>query len=159
MKRWLGILMAGVLLTGCGSAPVMETVADEVVILDAPEPRAISVVLPGETAMPTMESDAGRIYMSRDYEICIQTLPGGDISATVETMSGFSEDALTVVATQQAQTQRYDFVWAAAGEGGDLLGRGVILDDGVYHYTLSVLRDPESDTSSFVCSIFNCVFT
>ena len=88
--------------------------------------------------------------MSRDYEICIQTLPGGDLSATVEAMSGFSEEALTVVATQQAQTQRYDFVWAAAGEGGDLLGRGVILDDGVYHYTLSVLRNPESDASSVV---------
>ena len=49
--------------------------------------------------------------------------------------------------------KRYDFVWASAGENGDMLGRAVILDDGNYHYCLSVQRpaDPEK-TSQVVWS-------
>ena len=43
---------------------------------------------------------------------------------------------------------RHEFVWAAAGETGEQLGRGVILDDGNYHYCLSVLHKtaPEEKT-------------
>ena len=49
--------------------------------------------------------------------------------------------------------KRYEFVWAAAGEDGERLGRGVILDDGSYHYCLTAMRpaDPEK-TSQIVWS-------
>ena len=95
--------------------------------------------------MPVMESDNGRIYLCSDYEIYIQTLDGGDLSATVEAMSGFSADALTVMETTRDGMDRYEFVWASAGEGGDRLGRGVILDDGSYHYTMAVLRSADTE--------------
>lgn len=150
MRKWIGLAVVVWALTGCGAAPTMETVADVMVEPAAPEPRAISVILPGETAMPAMESDAGRIYMGSDYEICIQTLPGGDLSSTVESMSGFAHDDLTVMTTQQDGYARHEFVWASAGEGGDLLGRGVVLDDGNYHYALTVLRSAGTEGTSTV---------
>ena len=46
--------------------------------------------------------------------------------------------------TQAEGADRYDFVWAAAGENGERLGRAVILDDGNYHYTMTVLKDAEA---------------
>ena len=39
--------------------------------------------------------------------------------------------------------KRYEFVWAATGETGDRLGRGTVLDDGNYHYCLTVQRPAE----------------
>lgn len=150
MKKWMWVVTLALLLTGCGTTEVMETVADTLLAPEPAHPRAISVILPGETAMPAMEGDMGRVYMASDYEIYIQTMEGGDLSATVETMTGFSMDDLTVVSTQQGDAQRHEFVWASAGEEGDLLGRGVVLDDGNFHYTMSVLRNAEKVDSSQV---------
>ena len=45
---------------------------------------------------------------------------------------------------------RYEFVWVSAGEKGDRLGRGVVLDDGSYHYCMSVLRDADNPKKSQV---------
>ena len=148
MKKWILLAMAAVLHTGCGTAPVMETVADTIEEQPLPEPRAISVSLPGETAMPAMESDGARIYMSADYDICIQTLPGGDLAGTIAAVSGFSGEDMTVMTTQDTGCLRHEFVWASAGEGADLLGRGVILDDGAYHYVMTVLRPAEKAYAS-----------
>lgn len=71
----------------------------------------------------------------------LETLASGDLNATVQTLSGYEKDQLTVLETQQGDENRYDFVWATTGEEGQRLGRAVILDDGDYHYCLSVLRD------------------
>ena len=46
--------------------------------------------------------------------------------------------------TQRDGVDRYEFVWVSAGEKGERLGRAVILDDGNYHYCMSVLRDADS---------------
>jgi hypothetical protein len=40
---------------------------------------------------------------------------------------------------------RYDCVWTAAGETGLQLGRACVLEDGNYHYVLSVMA-PEEET-------------
>ena len=47
-----------------------------------------------------------------------------------------------MIQTRQDGKDRYDFVWSAAGETGERLGRGAIVDDGNYHYCLSAMRDP-----------------
>lgn len=150
MKRWIGLAAVVLLLCGCAAEETYETVLDVWEEQEMPSPRAISVDLPGETAMPAMESDSGRAYISTEYEIYIQTMPAGDISATMEAMSGFESEDLTILSTMQEDAQRYEFVWASAGEGGDYLGRGVILDDGNYHYTMTVLRNAETAQESSV---------
>ena len=148
MKCVLSVLMMALLLCGCGAEQTLETVADELVVPVMAQPRKISVSLPGEAAMPAVESDSGRIYVCEDYEIVIQNYPSGDLSATIEELSGYTMDRLTVMATDQDGTDRYDFVWASAGEDGDQLGRAVILDDGNYHYTMTVTRPADTTETS-----------
>ena len=144
MKILLMTVLLFGLLSGCKAEMTMETVADT---LDEPvlaQPREIAVSLPGEAAVPAMENGSDRYYLCDDYEIALETREGGDISATVADISGHDPEDLTVVKTRQAGADRYDFVWAAAGETGQQLGRAAILDDGTYHYTMTVLRDAEN---------------
>ena len=102
----------------------------------------------GHAVAPVLESDSEQVYLSEDYEIIVETVSGGDLSATIQRISGYTPDNLTVMETAQDGAKRYDFVWASAGENGDQLGRAVILDDGNYHYCLSVLRDADTTEKS-----------
>lgn len=147
MKKALTALWICLLLSGCAAGEPGETVAD--VWAEQPaEPREILVQLPEEAAAPAAENASGRFYICSDYEIEINTLEGGDLDATVRAISGCSREDLTVMASQPGGLKRYDFVWTAAGETGDRLGRAVILDDGTWHYTMTVLRDAEPVQSS-----------
>ena len=141
-KLWILVGLC-LLLCGCGARQTVETVDDELVEPAAALRREIQVELPGEAAAPTMETDTSRYYICGDYEISLETFPSGDLKNTIRTLSGFEPQDLTVVETKEDGVSRYDFVWAAEGEKGQQLGRAAILDDGNYHYTLSVLRDAE----------------
>ena len=149
MKKWI-LLLLMILLTGCGAEETFETVADELVLPVMAQPRFVCVDLPGETALPVIENDHGRIYVCNDYEIVLQTVESGDLEQTIQTVSGLSRDDITVMETTADGVARYEFVWAAAGEAGDWTGRGAILDDGNYHYCLSVLTDTNSSEKSHV---------
>ena len=142
MKRWLWLLLP-VLLCGCGAEETLETVADEWVVPVMAQPREVSLRLPEELAMPVLEVEDRKLYLAEDYEIMLETMASGDLDATIRSLTGYGSDRLTVIRTGYHDTDRYDFVWSAAGESGERLGRGAILDDGTYHYCLSVLRDPE----------------
>lgn len=142
MKRWLWLLLP-VLLCGCGAEETLETVADEWVVPVMAQPREVSLRLPEELAMPVLEMEDRKLYLAEDYEIMLETIASGDLDATIRSLTGYGSDRLTVIRTGYHDTDRYDFVWSAAGESGERLGRGAILDDGTYHYCLSVLRDPE----------------
>ena len=98
--------------------------------------------MPEGALAPVLEQDSRQLYMAQGYEILLETLTSGDVDATIRDVSGYGKDQLTVLETRQGDTDRYDFVWTMAGEKGDRLGRAVILDDGNYHYCMSVLRDP-----------------
>ncbi len=148
-KGWiLAVLAAGLMLWGCQAEPTLETIADEWVQSVMAQPRQISVNLPDGALAPVLESDSEQVYLSDDYEIIIETLSAGDLNATVEHLSGYSRDNVTLVRTQQGDADRYEFVWASAGENGDRLGRAVILDDGDFHYCMSVLRDADTTKTS-----------
>lgn len=144
MKKCVLLALLALLLTGCRAEETMETISDEIIQPVMAQPGQISVSLPGEAVTPAVESDSGRVYLCRDYEVYLQTLEGGDLNATIQTVTGYEKDALTVMETEQDGAKRYDFVWASAGENGDRLGRGVILDDGNYHYVMTILRDADS---------------
>lgn len=150
MKKCCLILWMMVLLTGCGAEETFETVADELVLPVMAQPKSISVQLPGETALPVIENDNGRVYVCNDYEIVLQTLEAGDLHRTMQTLSGMDPEDLTVMETFSDGVSRYEFVWAAAGETGDQTGRAVILNDGDFHYCMSVLWDADSGEKSHV---------
>ena len=141
MKKWIWICLLPVFLTGCRAEETLETVSDEWVVPVMAQPREISVRLPEDTVLPVLEQEGRRLYMAQGYEIILETLASGDVDATVRTLCGYGKDQLTVLETRQEDADRYEFVWTTAGEQGDRLGRAVILDDGNYHYCLSVLRD------------------
>lgn len=143
MKRWLCCLLPVLLLCGCGTEETLETVADEWMIPAMAQPREVALRLPEDLAMPVLEEDDRKMYLGEDYEIMVETLESGSLDATLRSLTGYPADRLTVIKTRQGDADRYDFVWTAAGEQGERLGRGTILDDGDYHYCLSVLRDAD----------------
>ena len=156
MKKIVVFALVTMLLSGCAAEETLETVADDLVQPVMAQPREIAVSLPGEVSVPTMEGDTGRMYLASDYEIYIQTLEAGDLNATIKTVSGYDREDLTVMETNPEGFDRYEFVWVSAGETGERLGRGVVLDDGSYHYVMTVLRDAESTENSQI--VWNDVF-
>ena len=145
MKRCVCALLMVVFLCGCRADETLETVDDEWIVPVMAQPREISVRLPDNAVAPVLEQDNRQLYMGQGYEIMLETLASGDLNATIRTLSGYEKDQLTVFETRQGDADRYDFVWTTAGEKGDRLGRAVILDDGQYHYCMSVLRDAQGE--------------
>ena len=143
MKKCLVFLLLSVFLTGCGTAPTFETMADEWAEAAAAPLREILLTLPEEAAVPVSESEIGRLYQCDGYEIAIQTLEAGDLDATIRSVTGYSRDALTVMQTSLDDIRRYDLVWSCLGEQGEQVGRARVLDDGNYHYVLSVLAEAD----------------
>ena len=150
MKTWVILLLSALLLTGCASEDTFETIADEPVAAVMAQPGQISVELPEDAVAPVLESGSEQLWLCDDYEILIQTRPSGDLNGTIQTISGYPKESLTVIETQNQNVTRYDFVWASAGEKGERLGRAVVLDDGNYHYCMSVLRDADAQESQIV---------
>ena len=145
------------LLGGCAKAETtVETVADVWEVPAVAEPKEIRLELPGEALECAMESDTGRLYLGRSYDVMVQTLTGGDLDATLRELTGFSRDEITVIQTRAEYPKRWEFAWAAAGESGERIGRGVIIDDGNYHYCLSALQDADVTDCQIVWSeVFN----
>ena len=79
--------------------------------------------------------------MCDDYMLSMQTLAGGDLNRTLKQITGYDKTQLTVLQTRAGDAEKYSCVWTAAGEGGDQVGRAVILDDGNYHYCVTVMAD------------------
>ena len=148
LKKYVWVMLSVLLLCGCAAQETFETISDEAVMPVMVQPRDITVKLPGEAALPVIENDAGRIYLCEDYEIVLQTLESGDLEKTMQTVSGYSREDLTVMETLSGDISRYEFVWVSAGETGEQIGRGVVLDDGDYHYCLSVLQNAQKTNNS-----------
>lgn len=142
-KIWL-VLMMTLFLTGCGAAETFETVGDEMIQSAMAQPREILLTLQGETVLPAMETDSGTLYLCSGYDVSVQTLEGGDLDRTMRTVSGYGRDDLTVMETAVGEYACYEFVWTTAGEMGEQSCRGMILDDGSYHYVLTAMADADS---------------
>ena len=143
MKKYLiGLLLLVVLLAGCDSSDVFEKMMDDCDLPVMAQMQQVQVSLPQEAAAPSMENAAGgKIYLCNGYTVTVQTMNAGDLDGTLRQITGFGRDQLTVMQTTNNGIDRYQCVWSAAGEGGDHVGRGVILDDGSYHYAVTVMAD------------------
>ena len=143
MRKILVVLLVSLMFAGCGAQETLETVADEWVQSAAAPAAEIHLMLPEEAAAPVSENEAGMLYQCDGYEILVQTLEAGDLDATMRSVTGYSREDLTVIETRFQNVKRYDLVWSCLGELGDQVGRACILDDGNYHYVLSVLAEAE----------------
>lgn len=139
-KLWILALVAFA-LSGCGSQPTFETVADIHAVQVAAPARQLQITLPEEAAQTVMESGGNSLYFCNGYTVCLQTLEAGDLNRSLTQLTGFSRDALTVLQTETEGIRRYDTAWTAVGEGGTQTGRLALLDDGNYHYAVTVMSD------------------
>ena len=110
MKRILGLMTIALLLFGCAAEQTFETVADEMVQSVSALPREILLTLPEETLMPAMESNGRTLYLCSGYDVAVQTLPGGDLEATVQSVCGFGCEELTIMETMAGEYRCYEFV-------------------------------------------------
>lgn len=140
-KCWV-ILLLVLFLSGCSAQETFETVSDDYDISAMAQMQQLQLTLPENAAVTTMENDeTGKIYLCDGYTVTVQTMGAGDLNKTLRQVTGFSEDQLTIMQTQKDGFTRYDCVWCAAGEGGDQVCRAAILDDGSYHYAVTVMAE------------------
>ena len=141
VKKYCVVLLAVLALSGCGVQETFETIPDIYAGQMEEQPcQQVELSLPEGTSVPTMVGEAqNQLYLCDGYTIAVQTMPAGDLDRTLRQTTGFVSDALTVMQTNQEGIQRYDCVWTAAGEGEDQVCRAAILDDGYYHYTVTLM--------------------
>lgn len=139
MKKMWMIAALSLLLCGC-AAETFETLG-AVEHEPAAEPAMATVLLtlPDTASAEVFSAEDGSLYDCGDYVLTLQTLPAGDVSRTIKELSGFEVDRVTVLESGLGETRRYEWVWTAAGEGGDVLCRAAVLDDGSYHYCLCLM--------------------
>lgn len=137
----LCVLVIALLLAGCGGQPVLERVEDPWIEAAAVQ-KEVTVKLPADAAAPALQNpDAGQLYLCDGYVLTLQTFTGGDLDATLRQVTGFLKEQVTCMQTREGEVDKYSCVWSSAGEGGDHVGRAVILDDGSYHYAVTVMAD------------------
>lgn len=144
MKKCLILFLLSLMLAGCSAAETFETLGQ---IQHQPDitPMAATVQLsvPESAVVETFGSGSDTAYDCQGYTLVLQTFSSGDFSGTVRKLSGFSPEKLTVMESSMGQTKRYDWVWTAAGENGDVLCRASVLDDGNYHYCLYTMASAQ----------------
>ncbi len=136
MKKWCLILVLGLLLTGCSSAQTFETLGDIDMAPAVQQKGELIVSVPDPAEV--VQGESGTLYLCRDYSLTVEVLSAGDLNGTVQKLTGFGMDDLTVISTAAGDTSRYECVWTAVGEGGDWVGRTLVLDDGKCHYCVSM---------------------
>ena len=142
MKKLVFLIIVGLMLAGC-SEPVYETLGEvQHVSATQPQLRQTVLALPEDAAMLTA-SGGDMLYSCDGYTMSLQSLPAGDLTTTVRTLSGYEPAQLTILETLCDDHTRYEWVWTSAGETGDVVCRGAVLDDGNYHYCLTVSADAE----------------
>ena len=142
MKKWILICAVLLGLTGCGQPEVLETVSDTYEIAQLPEAEETSFWLP-EGAALSVSGGEGKLYVCDDFTASVQVLVSGDLDATLRSVTGYNRDRLELLGWKTNQGQRWECAWACAGEAGDTVARTLVLDDGNYHYTLTVQADAE----------------
>ena len=143
MKKLFVLLLLTSMLVGCGAEETFEVVEDVIPVEPVAVPQQFYVTMPDDVLTPTFQNDSEELYVCQDYTISKQILPSGDLEKTVNTLTGLSQEDIQMLKTFQENADRYDLVWTAAGEDGLQLGRACILDDGNYHYVLSVMAAAE----------------
>lgn len=138
MKKVCVVLAIMFLLTGCAAKETFETVGDDYVQQVIAE-QTVQYQLPEDAAYQTIQSEYGQLYFCDGYEMTVQTMAAGNLDETLRQLTGFERDDLTVIQTSLTDASKYECVWTAAGEGGDMVGRAVVLDDGNYHYCMTVM--------------------
>ncbi len=138
----LAAILCVLLLCGCAT-DVFETVGDGENVAAVAQAAQLMLELPEDAAAQTMDGTNGTLYFCEEYEIMVETFGSGDMQRTVKALTGFDMAELALVRTVRSGVPCVEGAWSAAGEGGDQVGRFLILDDGAYHYCVSVMAEAD----------------
>lgn len=128
------------LFSGCQQPKTFETMSDSYMQQSLPQAKEVLMQLPEDAAKAVLENaGAGTLYLCDGYSVAVQTLPAGNLDATLREITGYGREKVQLWQRKDGEFSRYTCVWASAGEGGDQMGKATILDDGDYHYVLSVM--------------------
>lgn len=143
LKKLAVMALLSCFLFGCAAEPVFEPVTDVYAGTD-PDPATVQVVVPEHAAVLTAAGEnAAQLYFCDAYTLSVQTLSGGDLDRSLRNLTGYGRDRLTVLETLRKGINCYTCAWSSAGETGEQVGRLVLLDDGAYHYAVTVMAPAE----------------
>lgn len=158
MKKLAVVFLLCVFLCGCGAAETFETLGNvQHEPSEEPVMGTVCLSLPDTAKAEVFAVDGSTLYECDGYCLTVQTLASGDLLGTIETLSGFQSEKLTVMQTKTEKGKRYEWVWTAVGEGGDILCRATVLDDGSYSYCLCAMVAAEN--ALLVQQEWNSVFS
>lgn len=139
MKIWTILLAAVLLFSGCMAQRDYETMTDQFVEPVKSAAGEVSLLLPvGAEVVVAEHEQNGSLWLCEEYWICLKTLDSGDLEATLREITGYDPEMLSVISLESGDQKRYECVWTSLGESGDQMNRAVILDDGSYHYALTL---------------------
>ena len=142
MKKIWWLLVIMMLLCGCSPQQALEMVNDDFLLSTAAPQKELTVKLPADAARTVLSGDDGsQLYFCDGYILTLQTSAAGDLNRTARNLCGYDRDRLTVMETKMGGLKRYDWTWTSAGEGSTQVGRAAVLDDGDYHYCMTVMAD------------------
>lgn len=143
LKKLFVILLLPVLLLGCGVEPVFEEVEDMYEKTVFPT-STLDVMIPEKATVLTAAADSSdQLYFCDGYTMTVQTLAGGNLDRTLRALTGYGRDSLTLLETLRGEVPCYSCAWISAGEDGDQVGRLVLLDDGAFHYAVTVMASAD----------------
>ena len=146
MKKWIigTVLLLGIMLCGCSGGETFEVIADSLIDSPMAEPAKMVLELPDDAALSVMSGTDWQCYEGEDYQIILQTYPSGNLDQTLQKVTGYGKEHLKVMEVSQANVDKYFSAWSAVSEEGEVVGQCAVLDDGVYHYCLSILVDADA---------------
>ena len=144
MKILIMMITRCVLLTGCGKEKAYETISDLSVEQEPAKMMEMVFSVPVDATKQTMEAQQNtQVYFCEDYTLTTQVLDGGDLKNSILKTTGFSPDQLSVLHVKREDVDRHSFVWTAATDAGIQVCRGILLDDGNYHYVLTAMASED----------------
>ena len=154
MKRVWIILLLCAMLCGCGAAPTYETLGGDIHQASVTWKEAVVAVPEGAKEITCAD---GTYWICDSFDLQVQTMAGGDLEATVSALSGLDVDALTVMTSSSSGMTRYEWVWTAMSEAGQMLCRSLVLSDGAYHYCLTAMGPAEQGEN--LHALWNDIFS
>ncbi len=140
MKK-LWVLLAVVLLAGC-QARDYETLSDAYVE-QQPQPGELFFLVPADGTVMTCSQPGEELYLWEGCTLSVRRRTAGDLDATLREVTGYGREALSPLQWEENGLDYTACAYVCAGEGGDRLGRTLVLDDGAWHYCLTLLVEAD----------------
>ena len=140
MKKWWVLLCLLVFLPGCAVAGSVETVDDDwLTPVDAPLGQILLELPASATMEASVGDEIGRLYLCDGYDLTVQTMDRGNLDRTCRSLCGLESERVTMLQMNDANGKRWEWAWTCVGEDGDWVGRAAVIDDGNYHYCVTVM--------------------